>query len=106
VRSAYAFALGLSVGAIGLAAAADPPLIRQKDREFAPARIEIKPGTELAFVNDDDTMHHVYVDTARLKYDSGAIAPGQSVTVKFPQAGAYDVMCAIHPRMKLRVNVR
>jgi plastocyanin len=106
MRSGAIFLLGLTLGGIGVAVAADPPVIRQKNREFAPARIEVKPGSDVTFLNDDDTMHHVYVDTAKLKYDSGAIAPGQSVTVKFPQAGAYDVMCAIHPRMKLRVNVR
>jgi len=106
MRDALAFALGLTLGAIGIAVAADPPLIHQKNREFAPARVELKQGGELTFLNDDDTVHHVFVDSAKLQYDSGAIVPGQSVTVKFPQAGVFDVMCAIHPRMKLRVTVR
>ena len=63
MKNPVAFAIGVMIATIGVAVAADPPVIHQKNREFSPVPIEVKQGGELKFLNDDDTVHHVYVDT-------------------------------------------
>jgi plastocyanin len=47
----------------------------------------------------------VYVNSAPFKFDSGDMEPGRKIDVTFPVAGEFNVLCAIHPKMKLRVQV-
>jgi plastocyanin len=96
--------IGLGV----LAYAASPPLtISQKGREFHPGEVAIKSGDSLIIVNDDgDLLHHAYVDSDTFKFDSGDQEPGSRTKITFPVAGDFDVLCAIHPKMKLTVHVR
>ena len=42
----------------------------------------------------------------QFKFDSGDQEPGSKTSVKFPVAGTFDVLCAIHPKMKLTVHVK
>jgi signal transduction histidine kinase/HAMP domain-containing protein len=96
-----AFALLLA----GHASATDVP-ISQQGRRFAPGEITIAVGDTLVIHNDDEFDHHVQIPDTRMKFDSGENPIGQTVKVKFPVAGTFDVGCAIHPKMKLTVTVR
>ena len=40
-----------------------------------------------------------------MTYDSGSMEEGDSRTIKFEDAGEYELLCAIHPKMKLKVTV-
>lgn len=80
--------------------------ISQKDQAFKPNSVTIPQGSVLDIVNDDgDLLHHAYVDSDRLKYDSGDQEPGQTASISFDSAGTFQVLCGIHPRMRLRVTV-
>lgn len=82
-------------------------VISQKGREFRPGTITIKRGDSVQVVNDDmDLRHHAYVDADNFKYDSGDQEPGSKTNIGFPVAGDFDVLCAIHPKMKLIVHVK
>ncbi len=82
------------------------PLISQKGREFRPGEVTVKRGGSVQIVNDDaDLRHHAYIDSDNLKYDSGDQEPGSKISIGFPSAGDFDVLCAIHPKMKLTVHV-
>ena len=37
--------------------------------------------------------------------NSGLQKPGEDLVVEFVEAGLYDVICGIHPKMKLQVEV-
>ena len=107
--------IGLRTGAallIGLAfatgaSAAGIYQISQKGRAFQPGAIAIARGDVLQIVNDDgDLLHHAYVASDEFNFDSGEQEPGSSVSIRFPQSGRFSVLCGIHPKMRLTVQVQ
>ena len=103
VAAAAAALIGLGT-LVGLAL---PQTISQKGREFHPGEITIKRGDAVTIVNDDaDLIHHAYVDSPKFSFDSGDQEPGSKTDITFPVAGDFDVLCAIHPKMRLSVHVR
>jgi plastocyanin len=50
-------------------------------------------------------LHHAYLTSATFNFDSGDQKPGTTFDVLFPVTGGFTVLCAIHPKMKLVVNV-
>src|SRR5579862_4379863 len=98
----------LALTAIGTLVGAAPQYsISQKGREFHPGEVTIKRGESIQIVNDDaDLLHHAYVDSDKFSFDSGDQKPGSVTPVTFAVAGDFDVLCAIHPKMKLTVHVR
>jgi plastocyanin len=95
------------VGLGTLVGLALPRTISQKGREFHPGEITIKRGDTVQVVNDDaDLIHHAYVDSAKFTFDSGDQEPGSKTDITFPVAGDFDVLCAIHPKMRLVVHVQ
>ena len=82
-------------------------VISQKGREFTPKSVTIKRGDAIQIVNDDgDLRHHAYIASDTFTFDSGDQEPGTTTSIKFPTAGDFDVLCAIHPKMKLVVHVK
>jgi plastocyanin len=80
--------------------------ISQKGRQFHPGEISIKRGETLQIVNDDgDLLHHAYIDSPKFAFDSGDQQPGSRTEITFPTTGDFEVLCAIHPKMRLVVHV-
>jgi len=81
--------------------------VSQRGREFRPELLNIKRGDIVGIVNDDgDLSHHAYVSSERFKFDSGDQEPGGRADIAFTVAGTFNVLCGIHPKMRLVVNVR
>lgn len=93
-----------------LVASASPALaeisIHQKGKKFSEKSITIKAGTTVTFINDDKVAHNVYSRSSAGKFDTGAQQPGTTLSHVFDKPGKVKVRCAIHPRMKLTVNVQ
>jgi len=81
-------------------------LVTQKGRAFNPRAVEVKAGEQIVIENDDQYVHHVFVDNAQFKFDSGEQKIGQTVSIVFSRPGDYVVLCAIHPKMRLNVTVK
>jgi plastocyanin len=97
---------GMLVAGAAFSAGA-PHLVSQKGREFNPHEMTINRGEVVQVVNDDgDLLHHVYIDSDQLQFDSGDQKPGSRTDITFAAAGTYAVLCAIHPKMKLIVHVK
>ncbi len=80
--------------------------VSQRGREFRPGQLDIKRGDIVSIVNDDeDLSHHAYVASDHFKFDSGDQEPGQDVDIPFTVAGTFNVLCGIHPKMRLLVAV-
>ena len=79
--------------------------VEQRDRSFGVAKLEVKIGDTLTFVNNDIYGHNVYSDTKGVEFDIGLQEPGETLDVKFDQAAIAKVRCRIHPRMRLQITV-
>lgn len=97
--------LFMTLGA-AFVAAADAPVVSQAHRHFVPPELHVKAGTTVHFINDDNVIHHVYVDAPEMQFDSGEEPIGKAVDVTFAKPGIYTVLCAIHPTMHLKVTVQ
>ena len=105
--SAALIAFSLTGLGVLRSAAAPQYTVSQKGREFHPDTLTIQRGETVVIVNDDgDLRHHAYVDSPKFSFDSGDQEPGSKTPVTFPVAGDFDVLCAIHPKMKLTVHVQ
>ena len=89
--SAVAFAAERSIG--------------QKGKVFSESTITIKKGDVVVFVNDDTVTHNVMTIGSVADFNIGSQAPGVSTPVTFEKPGEFMILCAMHPRMKLVVNV-
>jgi len=82
-------------------------LVSQRGREFSPNELTIKQGDLVRIVNDDgDLTHHAYIASSQFNFDSGDQAPGHDVNIVFNVPGTFNVLCGIHPKMRLTVTVR
>ena len=71
--------------ACAAALADDANTIVQNGRAFHPAEITIAHGTTLNFSNQDEFIHQIYVDSARLRLRLGGAAAGRdAATSPFP----------------------
>ena len=80
--------------------------VSQKDRRFTPGAVLMRIGEALRILNDDTRTHNVRVDGPGMSFSSDGQNPGDTVTVAFEQPGHYDVICGIHPDMRLSVDVQ
>jgi plastocyanin len=81
--------------------------VGQKNRAFTVKEAHVKTGGTVKFVNDDTVAHNIIVTMPGGKLrNTGVQEPGQSTSMQFSDPGKYDVECAIHPQMKMTVNVQ
>ena len=93
-------AAGLSAGAL-----AATQVVHQQGRAFSSESVTIKKGDLLTFLNDDTVPHNIMSTSKGNEFNLGSQLPGTSTDVKFKEAGEVQVICAIHPRMKMTVKV-
>ncbi|WP_375459991.1 plastocyanin/azurin family copper-binding protein [uncultured Enterovirga sp.] len=105
---AFAAALAIVAYAPALLFAEGAPdkTISQKGRAFAPGEVAVQQGGTIRFTNDDPFLHQIFVSSAKFSFDSNEQSSGQSIDVKFPTEGDFQVLCGIHPKMSLKVRVR
>lgn len=97
--------------ALGACALAPPPApvthkVTMLGRFYSPATIDARVGDTIAFVNDDDETHAVFVPTRGFALDLGNQRPNENRELKLALAGRFEVECVPHGDMKLVVNVR
>ena len=97
----------LLVGVEAARSTAGDVTISQRDKQFQPGSAAVEVGQPLVIVNDDGgTVHHAYVESDSFNFDSGDQNPGTKTRIVFPAKGDFQVLCGIHPKMKLDVHVR
>jgi plastocyanin len=99
----FAVVMGLGLGVT--TAFAVEHSIGQKGRHFSESEITIKKGDTISFVNDDNISHNVLSSTPGNEFNLHSQAPGTSTSVTFDKVGDVNVICAIHPTMKMVVKV-
>jgi plastocyanin len=79
-----------------------PVLIQ--DFSFSPAKIVVKKGTKVIWVNTDAAPHTVTANNGA--FDSGVLQRGETFTRTFRKAGKFAYHCEIHPEMVGSVRVK
>lgn len=98
------------LAAAALGAHAKEIEVSQKGKAFlvqkSPVQtLRVNVGDTVSFRNDDPFFHNVYSASKVKEFDLGSYAQGQARKVQFEQEGGVDIECAIHPDMKLHVEV-
>ena len=79
--------------------------VLQKDKKFSPDTLKVKVGDTVIFKNEDSFFHNIFSVSDTQNFDLGSFPKGQSKNVVFNKAGKIDVECAIHPDMKMVIQV-
>jgi len=76
--------------------------VSQSGRKFAPGRIVLVKGGQVAFVNDEDKEidHNVFSLSEIRKFDVGLIQRGSVEEVAFPDVGEVKYYCSVHKNME------
>ena len=80
-------------------------VITQKDKQFSQDYIKIKRNETIRFTNQDPFAHNVFSRSDVADFNVKLQEPGSSDAVRFDKTGKGLVRCAIHPGMKLTVEV-
>ena len=105
---ALAAALSLLVLAVllpGAPAQAKEFEVDQVNRSFKPGKLAVKIGDTVVFKNQDTVAHNIFSASAGNEFDLHIQRPGKASFWKAVKAGTVVVRCAIHPAMKLEVQV-
>ncbi len=79
--------------------------VLQTNKTFSTSRLKVKVGDTVTFVNNDPFFHNIYSLSEIKTFDLGSYPKGQGRKVTFDQPGTVEVECAIHPYMKMTVEV-
>lgn len=80
-------------------------VVAQKNRAFSTAALKVKVGDSVSFRNDDSFFHNVFSLSDTQSFDLGSYPQGQARQATFSKPGKIDVECAIHPEMKMVIQV-
>lgn len=81
-------------------------VVSQKDKAFSVKSLNLKVGDTVVFKNDDPFFHNIFSLSEVHTFDIGSFPKGESRKVTFDKEGKIEVECAIHPDMKLLIEVR
>ena len=76
----------------------EPNTFVMKNRQFVPARLVVKVGTQVLWINEDGTTHIPVDDNNEFRV--GIVGPGGAGSFEFDNPGIHSFHCSIHPSMK------
>lgn len=95
----------LSLAATAVLAAGSQHVVGQKNKAFSAGTLKVKVGDTVTFRNDDPFFHNIFSLSETQSFDLGSYPQGQSRTATFGKEGKVEVECAIHPEMKMVIQV-
>jgi plastocyanin len=101
------FRLGAGIVLLALLGTANAAeyVVAQKAKAFSVKKLSVKVGDSVKFVNEDPMVHNVFSLSDAKSFDLGAYGQGASKSVTFDKPGTVEVECAVHPDMKMTVEV-
>ena len=87
-------------------AAAEEHVVAQKNKAFSVKKLSLKVGDTVKFVNEDSFAHNVFSLSAPKSFDLGSFGTGGTKSVTFDKPGKVEVECAVHPDMRLDIEVK
>ncbi len=95
----------LAVACAALPARAEEHTVSQRNKSFTVKKLKVKVGDTVKFANDDSFAHNVFSLSPAKSFDTGSFGNGQTKQVSFDKPGKVEVECAIHPDMRLDIEV-
>jgi plastocyanin len=86
-------------------AAGKDHIVSQKNKAFSAATLKVKVGESVTFRNDDPFFHNIFSLSEVQSFDLGSYPQGQERKATFTKPGRVEVECAIHPDMKMVIEV-
>ena len=99
-------ALTAVIVAWAMPAHADTHAVGQAKKAFTVPMLKAKVGDTVTFRNDDEFAHNVFSLSDAQSFDLGSYKKGEVRTVKLTAPGTIEVECAIHPEMKMKIEVQ
>jgi plastocyanin len=87
------------------ASAANETVVQQTDKKFSVQSLKLKVGDTIVFLNNDPYVHNIFSLSDTQAFDLGTFGKGESRKVKLEKPGKVEIECAVHPEMKLTVEV-
>lgn len=100
------FALPCIAALVSTTAFAAEEIVSQKNKAFSTKKLTIKVGDSVKFVNEDSFAHNVFSLSAAKSFDLGSFGNGGNKTITFDKPGKVEVECAVHPDMRLDIEVK
>lgn len=98
--------LAAALAAVAVPAAAEEHVVAQKNKAFSIKKLTLKVGDSVKFVNEDSFAHNVFSLSPTKSFDTGSFGTGGSKSVTFDKPGKVEVECAVHPDMRLDIEVK
>jgi plastocyanin len=98
-------AAGLALLLAGPALAGEH-VVNQKGKAFVQKKLSVQAGDSVKFVNDDPFAHNVFSLSDAKSFDLGSYGQGVAKAVVMDKPGTVEVECAVHPDMKMTIEVR
>ncbi len=81
-------------------------VVTQKGKAFSARKLSVQAGDSVKFVNDDPFAHNVFSLSDAKSFDLGSWGHGVAKSVVMDKPGTVEVECAVHPDMKMLIEVR
>lgn len=98
--------LTVVIAAVALSKKKEAPVTRRtidiREYMFTPATLEIKMGSTVTWVNNDQISHQI----KSIFFNSAELTTGQSFSYTFNNPGIFDYTCSIHPEMSGKIVVK
>jgi plastocyanin len=84
---------------------AEEIIVNQKNKAFSVKSLKAKVGDTVVFKNEDPFFHNIFSLSEAHTFDLGSFPQGQTRKLVLSKEGKIEVECAIHPDMKLVIDV-
>jgi plastocyanin len=98
-------AAGIALSLLVPAYAASTHAVGQAKKAFTVSALKAKVGDTITFKNDDEFAHNVFSLSDVQSFDLGSYKKGETRSLTLTSAGTIEVECAIHPEMKMKIEV-
>lgn len=93
------------IAAMTCIAASGEIVVKQHDKKFSVTVLHAKVGETIVFVNDDPYVHNIFSLSDTQSFDLGTFGKGEVRKLVLTTPGEIEIECAVHPSMKLTVEV-
>jgi plastocyanin len=105
MRPLLPLAAALSLALCAGQACAAEHVVSQKNKAFSTKKLTVHVGDTVKFVNDDPFAHNIFSLSDTKSFDLGSYGQGLAKSVLMDKSGIVDVECAVHPDMKMTIEV-